>query len=345
MMFLPLAPPLGHTTLGSADWGHVLDVVSIGDQLAWEVRPPMNFDHEPVLAEHVEALFAAEQPATLLDGTLGGAGHAAILLRALPELRLIGIDRDPNARAAATERLVPFAERAEVHEGTYSEFESVLGMLGVSAVDAMFLDLGVSSHQLDTAERGFSFRADAPLDMRMDPTQGQTAAELIEDADAEQLADILWRYGEERDSRRFARAIVKEKPTRTRELAELIERLTPASRGKTHPATRTFQALRIAVNDELGELERWLEAFPSRLNPGGVAAVLTFHSLEDRMVKQRFRELTQAPARSKYLPPDDSAIEFELPFRKALVGSEDEIASNPRARSAKLRAIRRKGRV
>ncbi len=320
----------------------VLDLVTVGERLVWEVRPAMNFDHEPVLSDQVERLFVAASPQTLVDGTLGGAGHASMLLQALPDLKLIGIDRDPAARRAATERLEEFGDRVTIHEATYSEMSEVLVELGIAGVDAIFLDLGVSSHQLDTAERGFSFRADAPLDMRMDPTRGQSAAELIASIEADALADILWRYGEERQSRRLARAIVAEKPTRTRALAELIERLMPGSRGRIHPATRTFQALRIAVNDELGELERWLAVFHNLLNPGGFAAVLTFHSLEDRMVKQRFRELSEAPSVSKYLPPENSELAFELPFRKPLVATEDEVTQNPRARSAKLRAIRKK---
>ncbi|MEL6545443.1 MAG: 16S rRNA (cytosine(1402)-N(4))-methyltransferase RsmH [Myxococcota bacterium] len=302
----------------------------------------MNFDHEPVLARQVEAFFIEHAPQTLVDGTLGGAGHASMMLHALPKLRLIGVDRDPAARRAASERLAEFGERASVHESTYSEMGEVLDELGQGTVDAIFLDLGVSSHQLDTAERGFSFRADAPLDMRMDPTRGLSAAELIAQSDAESLADILWRYGEERQSRRIARAIVAEQPTRTRELAEIVERLLPHMRGRTHPATRTFQALRIAVNDELGELERWLERFVTLLNPGGVAAVLTFHSLEDRMVKQRFRALCEAPSVSKFLPPEEHTTEFELPFRKPMIASDEEVEQNPRARSAKLRAIRKK---
>lgn len=320
----------------------VLDLVTVGERLVWEVRPAMNFDHEPVLARRVERLLVDAAPRLLVDGTLGGGGHAALLLRALPELRVVGIDRDPAARRAAAERLAEFNGRVSIHEATYSEMGDILARLGIAGVDAVFLDLGVSSHQLDTAERGFSFRSDAPLDMRMDPTRGRSAAELIATLDAEALADILWRYGEEKQSRRLARAIVAEQPTRTRELAEIIERLMPGARGRTHPATRTFQALRIAVNDELGELERWLASFPALLNPGGLAAVLTFHSLEDRLVKQRFRELTESPTVSKYLPPEEVALDFELPFRKPFVASEEEVRQNPRARSAKLRAIRKK---
>ncbi|MEO1172584.1 MAG: 16S rRNA (cytosine(1402)-N(4))-methyltransferase RsmH [Myxococcota bacterium] len=303
----------------------------------------MNFDHEPVLAREVVELFRSVAPRTLVDGTLGGGGHAFALLEALPTLRLIGIDRDANARAAAAARLAGFGERVSVHESTFARTPEVVAELGESGVDGLLVDLGVSSHQLDAGERGFSFRADAPLDMRMDQSKGQTAAELIAEVDVHALADILWRYGEERQSRRLARAIKSELPTRTGELAGLIERLMPASRGRIHPATRTFQALRIAVNDELGELERWLEAVPSLLNPGGVAAVITFHSLEDRMVKHAFRALTEAPSRSKYLPEDSVSLDFEKVFRRAVVADDDEVLHNPRSRSAKLRAIRRKG--
>lgn len=315
----------------------------LGDGIVWEVREAMNFDHEPVLAREIVELFQGTGPRLMVDGTLGGGGHAQALLESNPEIQLIGIDRDANARRAAEKRLEAFGPRVSVHDSTFSGVLDVLAKSGHGRVDGMMVDLGVSSHQLDEGARGFSFRTDAPLDMRMDQSRGITAAELIAQSDVHDLADILWRYGEERQSRRLARAIKGERPARTGELASLIERLTPASRGRIHPATRTFQALRIAVNDELGELERWLALLPRLLNPGGIAAVITFHSLEDRMVKHAFRDLTEAPTRSKYLPEDSVSLDFENVFRRAITATNDEVLHNPRSRSAKLRAIRRKG--
>lgn len=306
----------------------------------------MSFEHQPVMVEEVVHWLGDSQPKIVVDGTVGGGGHASALLASLPALRLIGIDRDPEARKEANRQLRHFGERVSVHAGTFSEFPMVLGELGLDAVDGMLVDIGVSSHQLDTATRGFSFRADAQLDMRMNPQEGQSAEELIAACDVDELTQILWRFGEEKNARRFARAIKRHAPSRTLELASLLESLVPASRGRTHPATRTFQALRIAVNDELGELERWLDLIPEHLNVGGIAAVITFHSLEDRRVKQRFRALSSNPPRSKYLPDVESPMpEFELPFRRALMPSEAECERNPRARSAKLRVIRRRRRT
>lgn len=317
--------------------------VSVSPADSCEIRPVTAFDHEPVLLSQVIELFRAVSPKSIVDGTLGGGGHAFAILDAFPECRLIGIDRDPSARDAAAQKLDSFRERVTIHSGTFSDFPLVLNTLGLVRVDGLLVDLGVSSHQLDQFSRGFSFRADGPLDMRMDPTGGRTAADLIAEVDVDELADILWRYGEERQSRRFARAIKSALPTRTGQLSQLIERLTPAAKGPIHPATRTFQALRIAVNDELGELERWLSTLPEHLNPNGVAVVISFHSLEDRMVKQAFRALTEPEARSKFLPEDEVEKGFELVFRGAVSADGDEVRRNPRARSAKLRALRRKG--
>ncbi len=306
----------------------------------------MRFEHQPVMVEEVVHWIGDSEPLVMVDGTLGGGGHASALLASLPSLRLVGIDRAPEARVAASRKLREFGQRASVHAGTCSEFPSVLDELDLDVVDGLFVDIGVSSYQLDTATRGFSFRTDASLDMRMNPQEGQSAAELIAACDVDELTRILWRFGEEKNARRFARAIKRHTPSRTLELASLLESLVPASRGRTHPATRTFQALRIAVNDELGELERWLDLIPEYLSVGGVAAVITFHSLEDRRVKQRFRALSSKPTRSKYLPDVEASMpEFELPFRRALAPSDAECQRNPRARSAKLRVIRRRRRV
>lgn len=317
---------------------------ALGVELAVRRGVLMNFKHRPVMVDEVVRWIGQAKPSSLLDGTLGGGGHAEALLEALPNLRIVGIDRDPDARRAACRRLARFGERISISAGSYSAYASVLESLGLKRVDAMLLDIGVSSAQLDTAERGFSFRADAALDMRMDPSAGPTAAELIDTVSETALADILWRFGEERQSRRFARAIKRARPRSTGALARLIQRINRSPRARTHPATRTFQALRIAVNDELGELDRWLRSFTEHLGPRGVAVVISFHSLEDRRVKRRFRELALPEPVSKFFPHEhEKRIEFELPFRNALVANDTECQENPRARSAKLRVIQRSG--
>jgi len=290
------------------------------------------------------ALLAPRAGGVYCDATLGGGGHAERILRATaPDGRLIGIDRDPAALAAAGARLAGFGERVTLVHGAFGEAREILGRLGVIPVDGFVLDLGVSSPQLDRGERGFSFRAPGPLDMRMDPTAGETAEGLIRRVGVDELADILRRYGEERYAGRIARA-VKEAVmagdvTSTTELAALIARSVPTRERHKDPATRTFQALRIAVNDELGQLERFLEDFPALVRPGGRVVVIAFHSLEDGLVKNRFRDL----AKESGYPPDIAA-KMGLPpptvkvlTRKPLEPSEAEVAQNPRARSAKLR--------
>ena len=279
------------------------------------------------------------------DATLGGGGHAERILRATaPDGRLIGIDRDPAALQAAGARLSPFGERVTLVHGTFGEARAILERLGVVPVDGFVLDLGVSSPQLDRGERGFSFRQAGPLDMRMDPTAGETAEGLIRRIGVDELADILRRYGEERYAGRIARAVkdavMQGVVTSTTELAALIARAVPTRERHKDPATRTFQALRIAVNDELGQLERFLADFPSLVRPGGRVVVIAFHSLEDGLVKNRFRDL----AKESGYPPDIAA-KLGLPpptvkvlTRKPLEPSEAEVAGNPRARSAKLRA-------
>jgi 16S rRNA (cytosine1402-N4)-methyltransferase len=280
------------------------------------------------------------------DGTLGGAGHAAIILAASsPTGWLSGCDRDGVAVEAARKRLAEkFAGRFEIRRGNFSE---IAGWVEVGSCDGVLLDLGVSSPQLDSAERGFSFQNDGPLDMRMDDRQPQTAADLVNDLGAEELAKIFWEFGGERESRRFAKAIVHDRAQRkfatTRQLAELIRRLAPRHGKKSHPATKVFQALRIAVNDEIGSLDRGLEAAVEILKPGGRLAVITFHSLEDRVVKEFGREKTRdytfsgdvdVPELRKPIVP-----EMKWVSRKAIVPDEVELQENPRSRSAQLRIL------
>lgn len=278
------------------------------------------------------------------DGTLGGAGHAAAVLAASsPTGRLLACDRDGVALEAAAQRLAEFSGRFELRRGNYAELSE---WIPAGSCDGVLLDLGVSSPQLDVAERGFSFQNDGPLDMRMDTRQPVTAATLLNTESAEEIARIFWEYGDERDSRRFARAIVHDRETRpfttTRQLAELIERLSPRGGRKAHPATRVFQALRIAVNDEIGSLERGLDGALKILKPGGRLAVITFHSLEDRVVKlfgrARARDYTFAGTDVPELRAP-RAPEIKLISRKAIMPSEAELAENPRSRSAQLRVM------
>lgn len=311
----------------------------------------ITFQHQPVLLAEVLKLVEASRPRLILDGTLGGAGHAAAILEALPEAKLVGIDRDPAALDAARARLDRFSERVTLVHAPFSDASRVLADLGIAQVDATLVDLGVSSHQFDTADRGFSFRFDAPLDMRMDTTRGMTAFELIDTTDEEDLANLIFQLGEERQSRRIARAVKADLPRTTGALAELVKRVAPAPRDAIHPATRTFQALRMAVNDELGELDKHLAQLPDLLADGGMGMVITFHSLEDRAVKHFFREHgTKRRHVSKYKAAATSAAS---PITSAAgvfmevaneTASNAEVASNPRARSARLRAVRRSPR-
>lgn len=276
----------------------------------------------------------------IVDGTLGGGGHSEALLQA--GATVIGVDRDPVALAAATARLAPFAERFSTRRSNFADAPQTLG----EKVDGVLLDLGVSSPQLDEAARGFSFQADGPLDMRMS-SDGETAAELIERLAEEELADVIYQYGEERFSRRIAKELKAKLPKTTLELASAVQRAVPkkAWPDKTHVATRTFQGLRIAVNDELGSLDRALSQWPMALKPDGVMAVISFHSLEDRAVKRAFKklcgEVDDELPRGLPVMPSTVAPEFAPVTKKPIVAGEDELAHNPRSRSAKLRAIRR----
>ncbi len=302
------------------------------------------FLHEPVLAKEVLELLRPAPGRLLLDCTLGGGGHALLFLER--GARVIGIDKDPRALAAANARLARFGEAFRSVRADFRDARDVLDALGLGGVDGALADLGVSSPQLDEAERGFSFSRPGPLDMRMGQ-EGDTLADLLRRIDERELARILREYGEEPFARPVARAVkralAEEAPLDTARLAEVVARAIPrrAWPRKIHPATRTFQALRIAVNDELGALAAWLDGLPRLLAPGGRAAVISFHSLEDRRVKEKFRALTHACT----CPPDlpvcacGARASFAPVTRKALVASEAEVAANPRARSAKLRAV------
>jgi len=280
------------------------------------------------------------------DGTLGGAGHAAdILAVSSPTGWLFGCDRDGIAVEAAKKRLAEkFAGRFEIRQENFAE---MAGWIPVAGCDGVLLDLGVSSPQLDSPERGFSFQHDGPLDMRMDTRQTLTAADLVNGAGAEELAKIFWEFGDEHESRRFAKAMVHDREQRkfetTRQLAELIERLSPRRGKKVHPATKIFQALRIAVNDEMGSLKHGLEAAVKILKPGGRLAIITFHSLEDRVVKEFGRERTcdytftggvDVPELRRPRAP-----ELKWVTRKAIKPGADELNDNPRSRSAQLRVL------
>ncbi|RMF46160.1 MAG: 16S rRNA (cytosine(1402)-N(4))-methyltransferase RsmH [Deltaproteobacteria bacterium] len=312
----------------------------------------VDFAHRPVMPEQVLQLLRPQSGGVYLDGTVGGGGHAALVLEAsAPDGRLIGLDRDPEALAAAAERLRPFGERAILVRSAFADFPRVLEGLGIDGLDGMLLDLGVSSHQLDTAGRGFSFRLDGPLDMRMNPGEGESAAELVARLDAGELARVFRDYGEERFARRIARRIVErrdEEPiTTTAQLAELVAAVVPASRDsrRIHPATRVFQALRIAVNGELEQVRQGVEAGIRYLKPGGRLAVISFHSLEDRIVKQLFRDAARGCICPPRLPVCQCGREPEVNLltRKAWRATETEIANNARARSAVLRAVERRG--
>jgi len=279
------------------------------------------------------------------DGTLGGAGHAAAILAASsPTGWLFGCDRDGAAVEAAKLRLAEFAGRFEIRRGNFADLAE---WVPADSCDGVLLDLGVSSPQLDAAERGFSFQQEGPLDMRMDPRQPLTAADLVNTATAEELAKIFWEFGGERDARRLARAIARDREQRrfetTRQLAELIERVAPRRGRKAHPATRVFQALRLAVNDEIGSLNRGLAGALKILRSGGRLAVITFHSLEDRMVKEfgraRARDYTFTGGVDVPELREPRAPELSRVCRKAVTPGAAELAANPRSRSAQLRVF------
>lgn len=299
--------------------------------------------HVPVLYREVVEALAPAAGKVVLDGTLGGGGHTRLLLEAGAEV--IGLDQDPEALAYAGARLARHVEagRLRTVAANFRDFGKVLDGLGLAAVDGLLVDLGVSSHQLDEAGRGFSFMQEGPLDMRMNPTAGRTAADLVNEGEPEELERIFWEYGEERQSRRIVRALVERRKVRpfltTGDLAEAIAATVPR-RGRVHPATLAFQGLRIAVNDELAALADFLREAPGRLRAGGRLVVISFHSLEDRMVKQCFQRLSTEWLDRPEWPEPRRNPEYclRLLHRKPREAAEDELKMNPRARSAKLRA-------
>ena len=287
--------------------------------------------HKPALVKEFLEYLAPCAGQLIVDATVGGGGHAeAVLDRMDGGVKLIGIDRDQEALEAARQRLARFGEAVVLIKGKFSELESLLEKSGAKNPDRVYFDLGVSSHQLDSAERGFSFRKDGPLDMRMDQSQGRTAAELLKKSKQQELERIFWEYGEERFGRRVAKEIVRKREKgidldRTRKLAEMLEAVIGRRGQRVHPATRIFQALRIAVNLEMEELSQGLQACLEHLAPGGRMLVISYHSLEDRLVKNFYRENERA-GRLMLLP------------KKPVRPGPEEVRQNPRSRSARLRA-------
>jgi 16S rRNA (cytosine1402-N4)-methyltransferase len=302
--------------------------------------------HIPVLFQEALATLDPQPGGKYIDATLGGGGHAeGILTASSPNGILLGLDANPDALERTRERLARFGERVTFVHSNFRTLKKVATRHGFTGVDGILFDLGLSSHQLDDPDQGFSFQAEGPLDMRLDFTQGETAAEVINRLDAQELADILYRYGEERRSRRIARAIIAARPIHTTaRLAEIISQAAGGRRGaRKHPATRSFQALRIFVNDELGALESALPQALDLLRPGGVLAVISFHSLEDRIVKRYFRH----ESKDCVCPPDlpicqcDHKARITELQRKGVIPTAEEVANNPRSRSARLRAARK----
>ncbi|MDR1892131.1 MAG: 16S rRNA (cytosine(1402)-N(4))-methyltransferase RsmH [Oscillospiraceae bacterium] len=306
----------------------------------------MEFHHIPVLLEETVRALEIKPEGIYVDGTAGGGGHSLVIAKRLTTGKLFSLDRDPDAVATAADRLSA-TPRAEVIHANFTDMGEVLRRKNIGAVDGVLLDIGVSSHQLDTPGRGFSFHADSPLDMRMSQS-GRTAAELVNTLSPDELAKILFLYGEEKFAHRIVNAIIRARERRavetTGELAEIISNAVPAAyRRDGHPARKTFQALRIATNGELDNLQTGLEVAFDFLKPGGVLAVIDFHSLEDRIVKRFFAQ----KAKGCICPPDCPICicgripEGELTLKKPITPSSDELRDNPRSRSAKLRAIRR----
>lgn len=303
-------------------------------------------EHIPVMLREVVDALAPRDGGIYIDGTFGRGGYSRAILAAA-DTRVIGIDRDPAAIAAGQDLIKAYSPRLNLLHGAFGDMRAMATQAQIGKVDGITLDLGVSSPQLDQAERGFSFQEDGPLDMRMSG-EGQTAADIVNAASEAELANIIYTYGEERFSRRVARAIVEERKKapigRTLALAALIRTVVPRSKDGVDPATRSFQALRIAVNDELGELERGLRAAESLLKPQGRLAIVSFHSLEDRCVKEFLRARSDsAPRASRHAPANDSSVKptFLLMTRKPQVPSATEIEANPRSRSARLRIAER----
>jgi 16S rRNA (cytosine1402-N4)-methyltransferase len=301
------------------------------------------FRHRPVLVDKIVELFTPVPAGWVVDATVGGAGHAAALLEQLPHLRVLGLDQDADALAAAARRLQPFGHRALLHRTRFDALTNAVDAMGTTPVSAVLFDLGVSSPQLDRAERGFSYRHDGPLDMRMDQRQGRSAHEVVNETSERDLAGILRAFGDERFAARIARAIVAARPvTTTGELAELVRDAipAPARRKGGHPAKRTFQAIRIAVNEELDVLPTAIDAGLAALQPGGRCAVLAYHSGEDRIVKARLRHAATGgwTGPSHLPPPSDVHPTVRLLKAGSWTPSPAESTANPRAASARLRA-------
>jgi 16S rRNA (cytosine1402-N4)-methyltransferase len=306
------------------------------------------FRHLSVLPEEVIRYLDPHPSGVYLDGTLGGGGHAGLILEnCTPGGILIGIDQDQEALQAAGQRLAAFGAAARLVHGNFGELEQHMGQLGIPALDGFILDLGVSSHQLDSAARGFSFQQDAPLDMRMDTSCGETAADLLNELPEEELERIIRDYGEERWARRIAVFIVKariEAPLETTlQLVDIVKGAVPKAKWeeRIHPATRTFQAIRIAVNHELESLEKGLRAALNLLRPGGRGVVISFHSLEDRIVKHIFREFATGCICPRNFPvcACNNTPRVKVLTTRPVTATGQEIEANPRSRSAKLRAI------
>lgn len=297
--------------------------------------------HRPVLYQETIQYLTAKQAKRFLDCTAGAGGHSeGLLLQSSPDSELIALDLDSHAIQLSQERLKPFGNRAKVVQASYLDAPKVLQEVGWDGVDGIVMDLGVSSMQLDQADRGFSFRYDAPLDMRFDPSKGQSAADLVNTLNEAELANILWEYGEEKFSRRIARAILKARPLYTTfELAEVVRKAVGKTREQQDPATRSFQALRIAVNDELESITQAVPSLIETLKTQGRIAIISFHSLEDRIIKNVFRqESTDCLCPPEKLICDcGHSATIKVLTKRPITATEDELQSNPRSRSAKLR--------
>lgn len=316
------------------------------DAMATEsTLPTMTPGHEPVLLHEVLELLALRPGARVLDATFGGGGHTRAILEAAAEISVVALDRDPAAKVRSESLAAEYGERFQLVDGDFGSLEE----MDIGKLDGALFDLGVSSFQLDDAGRGFSFRNDAPADMRMDPRHGVSAAHWLETATEEMLVSAVRNYGEETSWRRVVRALIAARGTgrlaHTASLAEVILEVIPAAQrrnSKIHPATKSFQGIRIAINDEIGAIERALPAAFSRLSSGGVMAVISFHSLEDRPVKRYFRSQCGQPLNVRDSTPQDLRPKFaDALTRKPLTASATEIAANPRSRSAKLRGLRK----
>jgi 16S rRNA (cytosine1402-N4)-methyltransferase len=311
--------------------------------------PGDQFPHQPVLYHEVLDALAPEPGKNYLDGTLGAAGHAEGILNATtPDGSLLGLDLDPEALAIARHRLLAFGDRAIIRQASYEIAPEILAEIGWHKVNGILLDLGVSSMQIDRPSRGFSFMEEGPLDMRFDQEAGKTAADLVNTLSEEALANIIWKFGDERYSRRIARALVSERPIHTtQDLVAIVQKAVPGYSSQIHPATRTFQALRIATNRELETLANALPGLIICLEPGARIAVISFHSLEDRIVKQTFKK----ESRDCICPPEQPVCtcghqaSLNILTKKPITASKKEVQENPRSRSAKLRIAEKKSKA